>query len=242
MRTRSSYRKPRSVAIMLKPKPRVRRPFKNAPKPAGITNMPQSFIRQLANVLPSSNKLSLYRVLPSHLRNAIPKRSIVKINESTNQNIIRREREIQNLRIRAINDPAVQNFLRLANNYYATYPHLNMNRPNINVEGMRRITKNFPTFYGSGYYKRRANRFRRELEGGVARRELEGGVANKKIRITANWVGPFGNTGNKRYKYWMSKNIKFYPYQTRKGTMVINKVRYPMAKNKFIFNIPGYKY
>lgn len=139
------------------------------------------------------------------------------------------------------NDPQLQNFLRLANNYHRVYPHLNQELPNANIAGMKRIIRKMMgrLYFGPGYYKRRANWFRYELERGGG-----DGEEGKKPRITANWVGPFADVGNRRYKHWVSRNgkYKFYPYQTRKGTMIINGTRIPLAKNKFIFSIPGYKY
>ena len=211
---------------------KVRSP--RSPKRAKPTllNLPLNSIRNISQKLPANNKLSLANVLPPHMRNAIPKIKITKINESNNENIIRREREIANIfrNIRSGNNNTVQTFLRLANNYHRAYPHVNNHRPNVNINGMRRLIGKYSLLYGSGYYKRQANELRNRTQKG-------------KTRINTNWVGPFAS-GDPRYKYWMSRNgtMKFYPYRTRKGTMVINGVRHKHAKNKFIFNIHGYKY
>lgn len=80
MRTRSSYRKPRSVPVMLKNIKKSKKKVNRPKKPAKtITNVPLNSIRQIASLLPSrSNRLSLYLSLPSHMRNAIPRRQITK--------------------------------------------------------------------------------------------------------------------------------------------------------------------
>lgn len=214
---------------------KVRSPSPKRAKPT-FKNLPLNFIRNVSTRLPLNNKLSLYLASPSHMRNAIPKRKITKINESNNENIIRREHEIANVFMNLSrgrrNNNTIQTFARLANNYHRAYPHVNNNRPNLNINGMRRLIGKYSLLYGSGYYKRKADELRTLP------------TATGKKRINTSWVGPFANVGNKRYKYWVSRNgtMTFYPYQTRKGTLIINKVRYPRAKNKFIFTIPGYKY
>lgn len=199
-----------------------------------FANLPLNFIRNVSQNLNANNKLSLYIASPSHMRNAIPKRKITKINESNNENILRRDREVRRVYMNILrhgeNNNTVQTFLHLANNYHRAYPHVNNIIPDLNINGMKRLTGKNVLLLGSGYYKRKADELRKRIYKG-------------KTRISTNWVGPFVSR-TPRYKHWMSRNatMKFYPYRTRKGTMVINGVKHKRAKNKFLFNIPGYKY
>ena len=243
VRTRSSYRKPiRSIPVLIQKK--RRRPTKRRPvsikRPMTISNVPPNAILQIANSLPTnSNRIKFYRGLPSNVKNSL--RPLIERIHERNRNIERREREISNIAMRLPrrnenlnnqNRAHILNFIRLVNNYHTLYPLLNLNRPNVNVNTMRRIFKTYPLFYGSGYYKRWANRIR---------------PGGGKARINTNWVGPFAH--GSRYVHWVSANgtFKFYPYQTRQGRMNIRNssghvVRHKHAKKKFIFTIPGYRY
>lgn len=208
---------------------------------SSLATINRNLLRKIASILPMKNRASLaassrmFRNVVSPYIEPPP-----RINPSNNNNIIRRERELSNIvnrhrlgrTVRGNEGTNINEFIRLANNYYAKYPYANENHEHANINGIRRVARKHPTFFGSGYYKRWANNLRRSQN-----------ASSRKIRINTHWTGPFAST-NRRTLHYMSVNgkYKFYPYHTREGTLVINGVREKHAKKKYIFRIPGYRY
>lgn len=198
--------------------PTPRTLFRSPSPPPKRPNLPNNILRKIASGLSPENKVSLALVS----RNT---RRAIQPNMNANKEKLMRIKMFETLlglevfafeRANTAENKlkAVKEFIRLSKEYTKTFPN---SRPS-NARGI----------LGSAYYKNFAKRFENQLH----RTSLRG----------LHWI-PFGShRNNPQYFYFSARNVngkhyKFYPYQTRRGTLVnvTNGKTYPKARNTFNF-------
>lgn len=182
-----------------------------------LKNLPPEILRRIGEYTGRNiGKLaSVSRYTRNTLKNNVKR---VKNNQNArNKNIHGYELEIARLVPRPGTNNINPEFIRLANEYYKKYPNTNQNE---------RLYRKFSLFYGSGYYKRWANRLRPSQP-----------ITKTNLR-NLHWV-KMAPTGP-RYVHWIAhapngKMYRYFPFRTRKGTLIVNGKEYPKAKNLYIF-------
>lgn len=182
-----------------------------------LTNFPPNVLRHIGKL--SGRNIGKIASVSRYTRNTL-KNNVKKAKNNQNarnKNIHKYELVISRLIPRPGDNTIDPEFIRLANEYYKKYPNTNQNE---------RLFRKFSLFYGSGYYKRWANRVRPPPT-----------ITKTNLR-NLHWVKMAPT--EQRYVHWIAhapngKMYKYFPYRTRKGTLVVNGKSYPKAKNLYIF-------